>query len=257
MEKFNNTHYVKLYRLMCEQGMSLEKAAKCLGLSAPALNRQLLDDEALQDVLAHASQKKALTKTGGDSNYFNKWVVGHLHTQHAQQAWEEICVAWEETRKNRKSLGRRYSPTGQLVAIVDPLSDADKKALFLHALYDTGYDISAALRMTHIPRYVMQSWMADPKFVSIVEELRNSRQDEVEGALMQLVREGDRGAVIFASKTINRGRGYGDKVQVEHSRGIQLGLEDLDLPIEVLEQIEQAIERKRLQSEAIDTEVVQ
>ena len=55
---------------------------------------------------------------------------------------------------------------------------------------------------------------------------------------------GTSSAIIFANRTLNRDRGYSEKLLVEHSGTIQhllIPLQRLNLPMEVLLQIEEAM----------------
>jgi hypothetical protein len=78
----------------------------------------------------------------------------------------------------------------------------------------------------------------DPEFAELVDEIHLHKKDFFESKLVELVQSGDSSATIFANKTMNRDRGYGDKTTIEHTgtvvveqRVVQIG--DLALPVDV------------------------
>lgn len=53
-----------------------------------------------------------------------------------------------------------------------------------------------------------------PKVAAALEEAREAQLDVTEGKLFKRIDEGELGAITFYLRTVGRGRGYGDKIDV-------------------------------------------
>ncbi len=77
--------------------------------------------------------------------------------------------------------------------------------------------------------------------MEVVKQTHEAKKDLFESALVGLVKQGEPSAVVFANKTLNRDRGYNDKVEVTHVLGEQHSVEDLQLSLEQRKEILAAI----------------
>ncbi len=139
----------------------------------------------------------------GDS--IQEWVIGRL-TPKAREVWDSIMF-WQEHRDEYVKI--RQVMAGQTEHI--------RKMVWLHAFVKSRYTISGACRLVGVSRQKVDQWRADGEFGRMVKEIIDMQGDFIEEALMDLVAARDTGAVIFASRTKNRDRGYGDKIDINHT----------------------------------------
>ena len=97
-------------------------------------------------------------------------------------------------------------------------SRASRQRAFITAYFKNAFNASAACRDCGINRSTFKKWMAeDPKFVDELHAATDARLDEAEGALMDLVRQGNVAATIFFLKAQGKQRGWieGSPVKVK------------------------------------------
>ena len=91
----------------------------------------------------------------------------------------------------------------------------DKKK-FLDMFKNKDCHISNTCEATNIGRRTYYEWIdADEKFAEAVEDVRESLNDDTEGALITAINEGNVTAIIFRLKTKCRDRGYDERQQIE------------------------------------------
>lgn len=98
------------------------------------------------------------------------------------------------------------------------LSKAKVKA----ALEENNGNVSAAARSLGCARQSIYDYIN--KYDEIAEVLDDAREqivDKAEEALMRQITHGDTTAIIFTLKTRGRGRGWGEKIETEHSGTIE------------------------------------
>lgn len=128
--------------------------------------------------------------------------------------------------------------------------DYDRQKLLLHALSVTRFDITRCCTLLGISKTQLDSWAKnDPKFVKLWEEVSFAKKNFIESALMRKIDEGDTRAIIFASKTLNKDRGYGETLEVtgrvEHIHA-HIDFDRLDLDVETKSKILLACKRAGL-----------
>lgn len=85
-----------------------------------------------------------------------------------------------------------------------------KQQLFLVAMMKTNYRLTEACRVTGTTRTEVTRWKnTDPEFMQLFAELQHLRNEEVGGALMDLVKERNPQAVIYADKKLTDQQGHG------------------------------------------------
>lgn len=91
-----------------------------------------------------------------------------------------------------------------------------RKAKMLKALFKHNGQVTASAREVGIERATYSSWLKDdPAFAAEVNAVEETVNDWYEDCFKKLVKEGNPQAVIHASKTRLRGRGYGEKLEVD------------------------------------------
>jgi len=127
-----------------------------------------------------------------------------------------------------------------------------RQQIFCQALVSCGFDVSAALRKTSINYETLKDWKNDFQFLQLLEEVHFHKKNFFENGLLDLVSEGHPGAVIFANRTQNRDRGYGESLEVTDGttgRSTNFDISELDLPVNVQKMILEAIEKKKAETE--------
>jgi hypothetical protein len=137
-----------------------------------------------------------------------------------------------------------------------------RQSLFVHAMIQANFNASEACRMISLPYAQFRRWVYDdPGFRQLLDEVHWHKQNWVEGSLMNLIATGNTLATIFASRTLNRDRGYSDKVDVnvtgtiKHDVSVKVvRVDELKLSIETRRELLQALrERKQpLYQRALD-----
>jgi len=122
-----------------------------------------------------------------------------------------------------------------------------RKELFFHALINCSYNISRACELVGLGRQTMRAWQEEPEFIELMKVIQIHKKDFFENALMDLVEVRYPGAVMFVNRTINADRGYSEKVTVEHTGQVMVGIDvsQLDLDLETRRKILEAVRRKK------------
>jgi hypothetical protein len=124
-----------------------------------------------------------------------------------------------------------------------------RQHLLVYALLACGFNVTKALSKTAISRKTFDYWLEnDPDFCALINEVELTKKDFFEEGLINLVKQGDSPATIFANRTMNRDRGYNESLDVRSSATISvlpIALSELNLPTEVLRIIMKAIENKQ------------
>lgn len=223
-------------------GLSDTKIAATIGVSIPTLRKWKEERPALRNAINRGRRQH----NSGEDSSFREYVYQRLAPD-TQALWDEINSVDREENGVLK-IQRMMEQTGKL----------QRQQLYLFALTASNFNKSEALRKTCLPKRTVDFWSeTDPTFAELVDEIHWHKKNFFEGALVNLVKEGDRLATIFANKTINRDRGYNDKQEIEVSGTVQhdhnhfISIEDLTLPLEVRQQILAAY-REQKQERTID-----
>jgi transposase len=134
-----------------------------------------------------------------------------------------------------------------------------RQQLFISALVSSNFSISKALQKVGVSHTLFTSWTAaDPGFAELLKEIKWHRQNFCEEALMIKVQEGDTSAILFANKTVNRSRGYGDKTEVSGGDDSSFDIDKLNIPLETKRIVLRAIrEKQSLPIKAIESTVLE
>jgi hypothetical protein len=119
--------------------------------------------------------------------------------------------------------------------------------------------------MVNVSKRTIDGWLrSDPEFPELMAEVEFHKKNFFESGLVGQVEEGNVQSIIFANRTYNRDRGYGEVRGVEHSGTVnhlhahahlvldpeQLGL-DLDTTIKVLKALEEKGYRKHQETNPV------
>ena len=227
--KFHNGMYVKAYTLASD-GLKGTALAKGLGTSLKFLKKWKARDQHFKEAieLGRAS-KKGVRSTGAFIDYVYERLPPKL-----QKLWDRM-QAWEDEENG----------VLKIEAMLEKEGIYTRMHLFAHSLVTNNFNVSRACRDVNIGFDEFGKWVTlYPDFGRIIDHMKIMKKDFFESALVKLVDSGDSAATIFANKTMNRDRGYNEKVEVTVQGNItQTHLIDvgvLNLPIDVKKMILEA-----------------
>jgi hypothetical protein len=140
-----------------------------------------------------------------NADSIQEWVIGRL-TPKARDVWDSIMF-WQEHREEYE----------RIHGVISTQTEHIRQRVWLHAFVKCKFSMSAACKLTGISYHAVKLWKQNGDFKKMVDEILNMQGDFIEEALMDLVAARDTGAVIFASRTKNRDRGYGDKLDINQT----------------------------------------
>ena len=245
---WSDKFYLIFYKL-ASQGVKNAKLGELAGVSKVEIMRAVETNPVLAELLAEAREEH---KAGS----FVDHVTGLL-PEEARRYWEAI-IAVEEGKYTQPVWGTRHKVP------LKELSRRMRQRLFLHALVHTNFNFTKACRVCRISYTLYYQWCKEAKFGELVQAMHQEKKDFYESALISLVARGDAAAIIFANRTLNRDRGYSDKVEVSVSGTVEhrITVDDLELPLETKMQLLQAYRAKQAQLQApkalvVDSEVAE
>lgn len=245
--KWKDDFYVDAF-VLARSGLSDTKIAESIGVSNKCFILWKRDRPALRRALDRGRYPK---KSGDPAKEFEHFVFNRL-PEHLQELWNEI----EQCENGRTRLERAE-------AIFDMAGKRVRQRLFLHALACTNFNITEACRKVNIQRQTYRGWCANEKeFAELMEEVHQAKKDYIEAPLLDLIKARDTKAVIFANKTFNKDRGYGEKVTVEQTGTVEhkhhlVNLDELNLAFDVKLKILEAIQRKEQKGIEDQSEIVE
>lgn len=240
--KWKNIFYVQAYIVSC-QGFNERQLAAALGVSVAAVRKWKDRDNDFKEAIRMGLERFSDVESGkSEANSFRTYVFNRLPMK-LRLLWKKIMRLEKEENGVLKA-----------EALLEKRGRYARMHLFLYALTARSFNVSKACKAVHISYQEFKRWVThEPGFAEMMDEIQLHKQNFFEEALIKLVRKGDTHAVIFANKTINKDRGYADKttVDVNVSGNVTqnvnhhlVNLEELDLPIETLRQIRDAIRKK-------------
>src|SRR5262249_7608279 len=144
--------------------------------------------------------REALERGRNKAAHFREYVL-HRLSPSLQQVWDKLTQF--EKAKDGAALAQ---------SLLERQGTYARRALFIHALIACNFNVSAASRRMGISHNLYYQWLRDDEaFAELVREIRCHIGDFFEAALVELVDRREPSVVIFANKTFNRDRGYGDK----------------------------------------------
>jgi hypothetical protein len=240
--KWKNIFYVRAYIVSC-QGFNEKQLAAALGVSVAAVRKWKEQDKEFKEAIRMGLERFSDVESGkSEANSFRSYIFARLPGR--------LRVLWKKIMRMEKE----KNGVQRIDAMLESRGKYARMHLFLYALTARSFNVSKACKAVHISYQEFRRWVThEAGFAEMMDEIHYHKQNFFEEALIKLVRKGDTHAVIFANKTINKDRGYADKstvdvnVQGNITQTINhnlVNLEELDLPIETLRQIRDAIRKK-------------
>lgn len=197
--------YVQVYK-HARAGATDAQIAKELGApSTDAFNRQCLLDDAVQNAVDAGRADKE--QQDEELTSFHDYIHDRLPPKVAE-IYDAIMTA---DRANN------LTDRQQALLLLDQAGEPTKQRLFLHALHSC-FVLRDACNLVGISVATAEKWARDdPYFAAMVAESQLAKKDFWESRLHRLGLDGNEKAIIHVNKTLNRDRGYGEKVEVTHS----------------------------------------
>jgi len=160
--------------------------------------------------------------------------VGKLQKYMAESMDETVASTWEALRSLDKLTER------QKVLLSVDTSDRYKQSLFVYGMTQSYFDTNTVCQRLGISKKLLDTWSKEPEFQELLDTIQWARKNFVEGKLMERIAGGDSKAIIFASQTLNKDRGYAQEIrvsgQVEHTLGL-IDFSKYNMPIELQSQL--------------------
>lgn len=229
---FKPEFYVRSYQL-AKEGMTDAEIARALGVSPNTYENWVSRDQTLKDALMQARRNRSSKERHGET--FQEYVYDRLPSK-LQDLWNKLEAAEKETNGVRKA-----------EFLLDDCATPIRMQLFFHALVQFNFNASRACRIVGISRSTLNLWIeTEAGFAELIDEFFWHKKNFFEDALVDLVRRRDSAAVIFANKTLNRDRGYNEKIDVNLTGQLdvdstQVKVADLDLSLDQLRDLRDRI----------------
>lgn len=194
--KWEDKFYVRAYRL-ARDGHSDASIHGALGVKKDTWYHWLKVRPALQEAVDEGREAKS-----GGVGKFVEFVKGKMPA--------ELVPMWEALTGDKEEL--RAEAIGHMAT----MKKSHRQHLFVRAYISCRFNVSMACRLVGINPLIPAAWRrADPKFKKMMETIHEAKKDFFEDALMDLVAARDTSATIFANRTVNRDRGYDQRVTVK------------------------------------------
>jgi hypothetical protein len=190
--------------------------------------------------------KEQADKRRGARTVFSRYILDSLSAE-ARETWAKMQF-WENSTSSFE----------RVESILSGKTKRVRQEIFLHAVISTGFDLSAACRMSGVSYDMLQGWReTDMDFRRMVEEIQFHKKNFFERALIGLVEQGHPAATIHANETVNADRGYSKKLTITNNDGAgRFSIDDLDLDIDTRRKVLEAIRKRALRQENVDVEAI-
>lgn len=227
-KKVEGWMYLKAYQA-ARAGMSKKETAAAIGVSVTMLDKFMEENEDFADAI-----KKGRSEAKGKSGYdeLKDFCYGRLPPR-ARKLWDRVDAVDKLDHEENPDKPALMEEAWRAIAVQPELV---RMKLFLHALVATNFTVTAACRVVGMAKSEIDRWVREsPAFAELFAGVQEAKKDFFEGGLVRLVRAGDSAATIFANRTVNRDRGYGEKIVVDSHKTQEIThrVKVDDLPIEV------------------------
>ena len=173
---------------------------------------------------------------------FSKYVTGKL-PKALKPLWDEIELINDMGISGQEKIEKLFTERGTKRA---------RQYLFIHAWVAFNFSISQAMRVVGIDKRMFYYWKEnDPGFAELIEQILWHRKNFLEDSLFNLIASGDTQATIFANKTLNKDRGYSEKIDLNMNVSGEVNhtvmtVDELELSLEDRRRILESMNRRKL-----------
>jgi len=217
--------------LAAKLGLNDSRIADRLGITP----RTLAKWKSERPVLKQALELARANVDKGNREKFDQYLFQRLSLE-LQSLWRKLMFC-KDHKSAREKAELALSGKKELL----------RQQLFVHAMIYTNFNASEAGRIVNVPARTHRDWKKNsPQFFDLLAEIEEHKRDFFEGALTDLVAAGDSAATVFANRTYNRNRGYGEKPMPDFAKQQSrtdsvVPIDELNLPIETKRQLLDAI----------------
>lgn len=235
-KNWKDIYYVDVFEL-ARSGMTKQRIMRTLGLYPSTFYNWMKTKPALREAYYRGRKGRRSLET------FKRYVYNRLPRK-LKKIWKRI-----------NALDLKKNGLERIETILLNQGKQARQHLFIHAYITSNFNASEACRIICIPRQVYEDWYKnDPDFHDLFDGMIQIKKDFFDGALVGKVKEGDTSAIIFANRTFNADRGYGTKINVEHSGQIDhrvavVQVKDLNLSLETQKELLEAIRERNKEQE--------
>ena len=156
--------------------------------------------------------------------------------------WERMLKTEGLSEATAKARARKRKYQDEIEDEVEELPEKERQRLYLYALLHSNFIRSDACKKARVSAQLVRKWEENsPTFAKMALEMEQAKKDFFESALVSLVRQGDTHAIIFANRTVNRDRGYNDRVEVKVTGRVSHAVTLAALPVETRRQLLDAL----------------
>lgn len=233
--KFQPSHVFEIYD-MVKLGRTFRDISHKLGISEVEFARWRKKNPAVK--MAVKEGKKRQRTDTETREAFDDYILGKLSPE-LQEIWKEALALKAAKRDPSRNIAQ--------------LNQKDRQIIFLHAWFRFNFSLTKAKQFTGVCSRTYNDWNTQESFRQMKQELMRAKKDFFEDALIKAVQRNETSAILFANKTLNRDRGYGEtktvdvkgKVEHHHQMSLLVDIESLNLPLEVLAVIAEAMEKRK------------
>lgn len=196
--KWDDGYYVKAYRA-ARLGLTDHAISKALGIT--------------QQTFGRWSEEKPHFKDAVQQGRSNDGSLGAFRAFYQQRLSPECRTYYDQLTKGdtraRQRAERKLTEAGPKM----------RQHLYLFALVECDLSASKARAVADVDQGVVKVWMQDAQFRRLLDEINEVKKDFFERSFFSLVEQGSEAAIIHAARTVNRDRGYGERLDVDHHSG--------------------------------------
>lgn len=244
--KYKKTFPLRAKKLARDMGYSNARIAKELGVTPATFQKWVKSKKTKYKPLRlalrkgrderrqkdkRAIERKKLLKT---VESFPEYVYRKLDPT-MQAYWDEINE-FENAESGVQKVEALLKKGGEFV----------RMSMFVHSLIVSGFRINQALQKANVSRKTFKRWEKDPQFLQLLQDIDWYKGNFIEDSLMSLIQMRDTSAIIHASKTFNKSRGYGDKLEIEDTTVPENPFDKL--PLALKKQIRDELQKQKTKS---------
>lgn len=243
--KYTEDMVFRVYEL-AKNGYKKTKIAEACGVTSDTLTKWFKAHPVCKK--AYLKGKKLYASDSGQTTTFTDYVHDNLPKKILKK-WDKIMILQDAARGPQR-----------VQAFLEAQTKIVQQYLFIHSLISCNFQKAKALKKIGLTYSSLYRWQEDADFSTMLDFVHELRGDFFEDYLTGLIVDGDSKAIIFANRTFNRKRGYGDKLDVKIDHSIQhthtISLADAGMTLEERKKVLNSIRTKRIESKVIDAEII-
>jgi len=227
-DKFQSIFYLRVYQ-MAKEGWDDKRISEYFEVSTTTFRKWIKKKKAFRQAYEEGKRKSVQN--------FSEYVYDRLSPK-MQEVWDKI-----------KEFDDHPNALQKITKLMQSHGVRQRQHLYIQALISGNFNPTKALNKVGMDYATLRKWIdTDPYFSELLNEIEFHRKNFYEDSLFALVRDGNPSATIFVNRTKNKDRGYGTKLEVEHTGTINhnvqvIDLEKYNLPLELRRQILEHIEQ--------------